>query len=102
MNIEKILVAKYAETNWTITDNKYESLEWFDDSAKPTRKELEELAPIVEYENAQSEVENTRRAQYALVSDPLFFGYQRGENTKEEWLAAVQAIKDQNPYPEKP
>ena len=102
MNIAEILVAKYPGTNWSLIGEDYKGLDWLDESPKPTKKELEELAPIVEYENVHNEVENTRRAQYALVSDPLFFGYQRGENTKEEWLAAVKAIKDQNPYPEQP
>ena len=45
-------------------------------------------------------VEDTRRSQYQLVSDPLFFGWQRGDNTEAEWLAAVDKIKADNPYPE--
>jgi hypothetical protein len=40
-----------------------------------------------------------RAAAYREVSDPLFFGWQRGENTEKAWLDAVQAIKDANPYP---
>lgn len=43
----------------------------------------------------------TRQQQYAKLSDPIFMQYQRGEATKEEWLDAVQAIKDANPYPVK-
>lgn len=45
-------------------------------------------------------VEDTRRAQYQLISDPLYFGWQRGDNTEAEWLAAVDKIKTDNPYPE--
>lgn len=45
-------------------------------------------------------VEDTRRAQYQLISDPLFFGWQRGDNTEAEWLAAVDKIKADYPYPE--
>lgn len=44
-------------------------------------------------------VEDTRRAQYQLISDPLFFGWQRGDNTEAEWLAAVDKIKTDFPYP---
>lgn len=44
-------------------------------------------------------VESARRAEYVTQSDPLFFQWQRGEKTKEEWLAAVQAINEANPYP---
>jgi len=32
----------------------------------------------------------------------LFFEYQRGEATEQEWLDAVQAVKDAHPYPEAP
>jgi len=45
-------------------------------------------------------VEDQRRGAYQLSADPLFFGYQRGDNTEQEWLDAVQAVKDQYPYPE--
>ena len=45
-------------------------------------------------------VEDTRRAQYQLLADPLFFGWQRGDNTEAEWLAAVEQVKIDNPYPE--
>jgi hypothetical protein len=44
-------------------------------------------------------VQKTRHAEYIKTSDPIFFEWQRGTNTKEAWEAAVQAIKDANPYP---
>jgi hypothetical protein len=40
-----------------------------------------------------------RITSYRESSDPLFFGWQRGENTEKAWLDAVQAVKDANPYP---
>jgi hypothetical protein len=46
-------------------------------------------------------VEDQRRAAYQTESDPLFFGWQRGDNTEQEWLDAVQAVKDAHPYPTK-
>lgn len=46
------------------------------------------------------EVEAARRFGYQTTSDPLFFGWQRGENTEQAWLDAVQAVKDAHPYPE--
>jgi hypothetical protein len=45
-------------------------------------------------------VKDSRRAAYQTESDPLFFGWQRGDNTEQEWLDAVQAVKDAYPYPE--
>ena len=47
-----------------------------------------------------AEVEAARRWAYQNESDPLFFGWQRGEDTEQAWLDAVQAVKDAHPYPE--
>jgi hypothetical protein len=45
-------------------------------------------------------VERNRQSAYQTTADPLFFGWQRGENTEQAWLDAVQAVKDAHPYPE--
>ena len=45
-------------------------------------------------------VEEERQAAYQKTADPLFFKYQAGEATKEEWLAARAAVDAANPYPE--
>ena len=52
-----------------------------------------------DYDNQVTAVETTRRLQYEAQSDGLFFEWQRGTNTKEAWEAAVQAVKNANPYP---
>ena len=54
------------------------------------------------YDREYAQVEESRRQAYIRDADPLFFGYQRGENTEQEWLDAVQAVKDAFPYPEEP
>lgn len=38
-----------------------------------------------------------RAHAYREESDPLFFKYQRGEATKEEWLASIEDIKARYP-----
>jgi hypothetical protein len=43
-------------------------------------------------------VANLRKQAYIEEADPLFFKYQRGDATKEEWLAVVNAIKIRYPY----
>jgi hypothetical protein len=45
-------------------------------------------------------VEDARRSQYQLTADPLFFKYQAGEATEQEWLDARAAVVAANPYPE--
>ena len=51
-------------------------------------------------EKNRSLVENARRAAYQQIADPLFFKYQAGEVSKEEWLAARALVVEQNPYPD--
>jgi len=46
------------------------------------------------------DVEAQRLLAYRLTADPLFFQWQRGEATEQDWLDAVQAVKDAHPYPE--
>lgn len=53
------------------------------------------------FEREYNAVTETRQQQYAKLSDPIFMQYQRGEATEQEWLDAVQAVKDANPYPVK-
>jgi hypothetical protein len=43
--------------------------------------------------------EAQRAAAYREEADPLFFKYQRGSATKEEWLAKVDEIKARFPDP---
>lgn len=45
-------------------------------------------------------VKQARLAGYQTTSDPIFFQYQRGAKTEQEWLDAVKAVDEANPYPE--
>ena len=36
-----ILITFYPDTKWTLTGDNYEGLEWSDESAKPTKAELD-------------------------------------------------------------
>ena len=102
MDISLILSAKYAGAEWTLNGDDYEGLTWLSDSPKPTEAQLEALWPEVQYEVAYARVETTRQAEYQKTADPLFFKWQAGNGTKEEWEAARQAVKDAHPYPEAP
>jgi len=53
-------------------------------------------------EPTRESVEVERRLAYAAISDPLFFEWQRGDATEQEWRDAVQAVKDAHPYPTPP
>jgi len=43
-------------------------------------------------------IKQARSEEYKNYSDPLFFKWQRGEGSEEDWLDAVQQIKELLPY----
>jgi len=100
MDIANVLDRRYPGKVWGLKDNDYDTLEWEDESPKPTLKKLEKLWPGVQAEMVKEFAENARRRDYELTADPVFFQYQRGEATEQEWLDAVQAVKDAHPYPD--
>ena len=97
-----ILSTNYAGKEWSLDGYDYAGLIWLSDSPKPTQAALDAQWPQVNYNNQVAQVETTRRTQYEAQSDGIFFEWQRGTNTKEAWQAAVQAVKDANPYPPAP
>jgi hypothetical protein len=94
-----ILSANYRNAQWTINGDTYDGLTWLDETPKPTQAELDAQWPQVAYNQQVATVETTRRTEYETKSDGLFFEWQRGTNTQAAWEAAVQAVKDANPYP---
>jgi hypothetical protein len=94
-----VLSANYVGKEWWIAGNDYATLEWYSAGTAPTQAELDAQWPQVDYNNQVLAVETTRRTQYEAQSDGLFFEWQRGTNTQAAWEAAVQAVKDANPYP---
>lgn len=101
MDIPAILTDKYPNTQWILDGDDYEGLTWLDATVqKPSEAELLAVWPEVQHARAIASVERARQAAYAVQADPLFFQYQRGEVTEQEWLDAVQAVKDAHPYPE--
>lgn len=102
MNIATILISKYFGTEWTLNGSDYDGLVWLSDGEPPTEAELEALWPEVEYDTSRELVEAARQAAYRETADFLFFKWQAGSATKEEWEAERQRIKDAHPYPEAP
>jgi hypothetical protein len=100
MDIPQILSRKYSGMEWTLNGDTYDGLTWLSESPKPSEDDLLSLWPEVQYQVAYERVEKARQIAYATTSDPIFFEYQRGDKTEQEWLDAVQAVKDAHPYPE--
>jgi hypothetical protein len=93
-----ILSANYVGSQWSLNGDTYDGLTWLDETAKPTQPDLDAQWPAVNYQNEYDTVSKIRHAEYIKTSDPIFFEWQRGTKTQADWEAAVQAIKDANPY----
>lgn len=99
MDIALILMRRFDDKQWEYDGGGYSDLRWYSDEPKPSESDLEALWPGVEYENLYEKVEKARQAAYVTQSDPLFFEWQRGDATEQEWRDAVQAVKTAHPYP---
>lgn len=53
------------------------------------------------YDRAVAECELQRKSAYQSDADPLFFKWQAGDGTEEEWLAKRAEIAELFPYPVK-
>lgn len=47
-----------------------------------------------------AEVQENRRKAYQKYADPLYFLWQRGESTQEEYLNMIETVKQTFPYPQ--
>jgi hypothetical protein len=99
MNYGLILMRKFEGQAFSVGET-YESIVSVDGSPIPPEEELQALWPTVQYEVAYEQTERARQHAYQQTADPLFFQYQRGTATEQDWLDAVQAVKDAHPYPE--
>ncbi len=54
-----------------------------------------------EYQAARIARDEALRLALAAEADPLFFKWQRDEASREDWLAAVAAVKARFPKPER-
>lgn len=100
MDIALILTKEYPGAEWSLNGDSYSGLVWMsEDITKPTEEELSAAWDTVKYNSEVETIQGLRKVAYQNESDPIFFDWQRGEVTEQEWLDAVQAIKDRYPYP---
>jgi len=83
---------------WSLEENRYETLVWKDDSPQPTYQEVLDAWETIQFEVDRENVKKLRRAAYQEEADPLFFEYQRGDVTEQEWLDKIAEIKARFPY----
>lgn len=100
MDIAMILTQRYEGAQWTLSGDNYSGLTWLsEDIAQPSLADLEAVWAEVQFEVAYEAVQKQRQAKYQAESDPIFFDFQRGEVTEQDWLDAVEAVKVALPYP---
>jgi len=104
MNIDytAILTANYAGALWNMSGDTYEGLTWLDTTPKPKQEELDAQWPQIDYNNTVTNISNTRHKEYVRYTDGIYFAWQRGDATQQEWLDGVAKIKAENPYPPAP
>lgn len=98
MDIPKVLNAIRPNSEWSMNGDAYEGLVWLDDSSKPSEAEIEQAWPSVAAEIDNDLARHARQTAFRDEADPLFFGWQRGENTEQEWLDKCEEIRQRFPY----
>jgi len=99
-----VLLATRPGSQWALSGDTYDGLTWLDDSPQPTQAELDAAWPQVQHDRAYAQVERDRHDAYTAPGGPdsVFFRWQRGDATEQEYLDSVQAVKDAHPYPTAP
>lgn len=105
MNIGLILQNRYSNHEWALVGNPTtkaefdEALTWLGAEPKPSWTEVSGQWASVEAEIAINTIKRKRQADYVATTDSLFFKYQAGEATEQEWLEARALVANKNPYP---
>lgn len=98
MDIGVILNKIRPGSAWSISGTDLKNLNWMDDSPRPTDKEIKDAWKEISVEIKNENMSRLRAKAYREESDPLFFKYQRGEASKEDWLGLIKEIKQRYPY----
>lgn len=105
MTIEEItdgLVALGFTSGYAIGGNPAEIILWENEEKQPTNAAIAKAAPQGAYLRELANVNAQRLTAYQNESDPIFFEYQRGENTEEAWKAKIAEIQARYPFPTAP
>lgn len=98
MDIPSILRQIRPGAQWSLIGEDYDGLTWLDDLPKPSLAEIEAAAPAATVAAANENARQSRQAAFRDEADPLFFGWQRGENTEQAWLDKCEEIRQRFPY----
>ena len=101
VDIPRVLQHLTPGARWTLRGRDYDNIEWDPGNTqpKPSPADVEAAWPTVQAAIARERVRAQRQREYEKTTDPLFFAVQRGELGQDEWLAAVERVRADNPYP---
>lgn len=97
MGYNEIVIALYPDAEFACGET-YESLVWFGPGKKPTKAFLDGKRAEAEKIRANEIQKGLRQRAFVAEADPLFFGWQRGENSKAVWEAKCAEIRNRFPY----
>ena len=78
IDYSKILSKNYVGKCWCLSGNKYEDLQWFDKSLKPTKEELDSQWENIDKNIKQNEYKELRAKEYPAIADQLDYIYHNG------------------------
>jgi hypothetical protein len=73
-------------------------VDWFDERPQPTWADIEAGRPAAETAQANATARTNRHQAFQVEADPLYFAWQRGEATEEDWLDKCADIRTRFPY----
>jgi len=79
--------------------DEYENYEWHDERPQPTKQQCDAVIPSLLAQREHGAIREQRHQAFIAEADPLFFAWQRGEKTEQEWLDRVDEIRQRYPYP---
>jgi hypothetical protein len=73
-------------------------VEWHDGRPQPTWADIEAARPAADVAQANATARNNRHKAFIVEADPIYFAWQRGEATEEDWLTKCAEIRGRYPY----
>lgn len=100
IQLAKAIQRLNSKARYTLKGGDLDTLYWAEDheGVKPSPEEILAEYARLEAEAPVQRIKDLRRAAYSVEADPLFFKWQAGEVTKEEWETARETVKTKHPY----
>lgn len=104
MDISQALKSLIPDSEFSVEDNDYDKITWYEWNVnpKPSREQVEAEIEILKVKNQNTEYQRQRAPEYPELkelADALYWS-SKGDNTKlDEYYAKCEAVKDKYPKP---